>query len=36
LYVHGAGGVRWIEIHTAEHYVPQPSASENGVATGKL
>jgi hypothetical protein len=36
LNVHGAGGVRQTEIHTAEPFVPEPSASEVEVATGKL
>jgi hypothetical protein len=34
--VHGAGGVRQIEMHTDELFVPEPSASEVGVAVGKL
>jgi hypothetical protein len=33
---HGAGGVRQTEMHTAEPFVPQPSASEVEVATGKM
>jgi hypothetical protein len=36
LNVHGAGGVRQTEIHTAEPFVPEPSASEVEVAIGKL
>jgi hypothetical protein len=36
LNVHGAGGVRQTEMHTAEPFVPEPSASEVDVATGKL
>jgi hypothetical protein len=36
LYVQGAGGVRQTEPHTAEPFVPEPSASEVEVATGKL
>jgi hypothetical protein len=36
LNVHGAGGVRQTEGHTAEPFVPQPSASEVEVAIGKL
>jgi hypothetical protein len=36
LNVHGAGGVRQTEIHTAEPFVPQPSASEGEAAIGKL
>jgi hypothetical protein len=36
LKVHGAGGVRQTEIHTAEPFVPGPSASEVEVAIGKL
>jgi hypothetical protein len=34
--VHGAGGVRQTEMHTAEPVVPELSASEAGVAIGKL
>jgi hypothetical protein len=34
--VHGAGGVRKTEMHTAEPFVPEPSASEVEVATGRL
>jgi hypothetical protein len=30
------GGVRHIEMHTAEPFVPKPSASEVEVAVGKL
>jgi hypothetical protein len=36
LNVHGAGGVRQTEMHTAEPSVPQPCASEVEVAIGKL
>jgi hypothetical protein len=36
LNVHGAGGVKQTEMHTAEPSVPQPSASEAEVAIGKL
>jgi hypothetical protein len=36
LNVHGAGGVRQTEMHTAKPFVPEPSASEVEVATGKL
>jgi hypothetical protein len=36
LIIHGAGGVRQTEMHTAEPYVPEPSASEVEVAIGKL
>jgi hypothetical protein len=36
LTVYGVGGVRQIEMHTAEPFVPQPSASEVEVAIGKL
>jgi hypothetical protein len=36
LNVHGAGGVRQTEIHTAEPFVPEPSSSEVKVAIGKL
>jgi hypothetical protein len=36
LNVHGAGGVRQTEMHTAEPFVPDPSASEVEVAIGKL
>jgi hypothetical protein len=35
LNVHGAGGVRQTEMHTAEPFVPEPSASEVEVAVGK-
>jgi hypothetical protein len=34
--VHGAGGVRQTEMHTAEPFVPELSASEVEVAIGKL
>jgi hypothetical protein len=34
--VHGAGGVRQTEIHTAGQFGPEPSASEVEVAIGKL
>jgi hypothetical protein len=36
LNVHGEGGVRQIEIHTAEPSVPEHSASKVEVAIGKL
>jgi hypothetical protein len=36
LNVHGAGDVRQTEMHTAEPFVPEPSASEIEVAVGKL
>jgi hypothetical protein len=36
LNVHGAGGVRQTEMHTAEPFVPEPSASEAEVGIGKL
>jgi hypothetical protein len=36
LNVHGVGGVRQTEMHTAEPFVPEPSASEVEVAVGKL
>jgi hypothetical protein len=36
LNVHGAGGVRQTEMHTAEPLVPQSRASEFEVAIGKL
>jgi hypothetical protein len=36
LNVLGAAGVRLIEMHTAEPFVPEPSASEVEVATGTL
>jgi hypothetical protein len=36
LKVHGAGGVRQTEMHTAEPFVPEPSSSEVEVAIGKL
>jgi hypothetical protein len=36
LNVHGAGGVRQTEIHTAVPFVPEPSASKVEVAIGKL
>jgi hypothetical protein len=35
LNVHGAGGFRQNEMHIAEPFVPEPSASEVEVATGK-
>jgi hypothetical protein len=35
LNVHGAGGVRQTEMHTAEPFLPEPSASEVEHATGK-
>jgi hypothetical protein len=34
--IHGAGGVRQTEMHTAEPFVPEPSALEVEVAIGKL
>jgi hypothetical protein len=36
LNVHGTGGVRQTEMHTAEPFVPKPSASQLEVAVGKL
>jgi hypothetical protein len=36
LNIHGAGGVRQTEIHTAKPFVPEPSATEAEVATAKL
>jgi hypothetical protein len=36
LNVYGAGGVRQTEMHTAEPFVPEPSASEVEVVIGKL
>jgi hypothetical protein len=36
LKVHGAGGVRQTEMHTAEPLVPQPNTSEVEAAIGKL
>jgi hypothetical protein len=36
LNVHGAGGVRLTEMHTAGLFVPEPSASDVEVAIGKL
>jgi hypothetical protein len=36
LNVHGMGGVRQTEMHTAEPFLPQPSASEAEPAIGKL
>jgi hypothetical protein len=36
LNVHGAGGVRQAEMHTAEPFVPELSASEAEVAIGNL
>jgi hypothetical protein len=36
LNVHEAGGVRQTEIHTAEPFVSEASASEVEVAIGKL
>jgi hypothetical protein len=35
LKVHRAGGVRQTEIHIAEPFVPQPSASDLEVAIGR-
>jgi hypothetical protein len=32
--VHGAGGVRQTEMHTAEPFVPEPSSSEVEIAIG--
>jgi hypothetical protein len=36
LNIHGEGGVWQTEMHTAEPFVPQPSASEVEFAVGKL
>jgi hypothetical protein len=36
LNIHGAGGVRQTEMHTAEPFVPEPSASVFEFAIGKL
>jgi hypothetical protein len=36
LNVHGAGGVRQTEMHTAERFVPEPRASDVEVAVRKL
>jgi hypothetical protein len=36
LNARGVGGFRQTEIHTAEPFVPEPSASEVEVAIGKL
>jgi hypothetical protein len=36
LYVQGACGIRQTEIHTAEPFVPEPSATEVEVAISKL
>jgi hypothetical protein len=36
LNVYGAGGVRQTEMHTAELFVPESSASEFEFAVGKL
>jgi hypothetical protein len=36
LNVHGAGGARQTEMHTAEPFVPEPSTSMVEVAIGKL
>jgi hypothetical protein len=36
LKVHGASGVRQTEMHTAEPFVPEPSAPEVEVAIGKM
>jgi hypothetical protein len=36
LNVHGVDGVRQTEMHTAEPFVPEPSASEVQVPIGKL
>jgi hypothetical protein len=35
-WVQGVGGVRQIEMHTAEPLVPEPSASDDEVAIGKM
>jgi hypothetical protein len=36
LNVHGAGGVRQTEMHTAEPFAPEHSTSEDEVAIGEL
>jgi hypothetical protein len=36
LNVHGAGGVRQTEMHTAELFVPEPRVSEVEIVVGKL
>jgi hypothetical protein len=36
LNVHGSASVRETEVHTTEHFVPEPSASEVEAANGKL
>jgi hypothetical protein len=36
LNVHGTGGVRLAEMHTAKSFVPKPRASEVGFPMGKL
>jgi hypothetical protein len=36
LNIHGVGGVKQTEMHTAEPFVPEHSASEVKVAIGKL
>jgi hypothetical protein len=36
LNVHGVGGVKQNEMHTAKSFVPEPSASEVEVAVGNL
>jgi hypothetical protein len=36
LNIHGVGGVRQTEMHTAKPSVPEPSASEAEIAIGKL
>jgi hypothetical protein len=36
MYMGGGGGVRQTEMHTAEPFVPEPSASEVEVAIEKL
>jgi hypothetical protein len=36
LNVRGVGGVRQTQMHTAESFMPEPSASEVEVAIGKL
>jgi hypothetical protein len=36
LSVHGMGSVRQTQMHTAEPYVPEPSASDGEAVIGKL
>jgi hypothetical protein len=36
LNIHGTGGVRQTEMHTAEPFVPEPSGSEVLVVIGRL